>query len=644
MRLYDCEFKSLAFSQPPESSQPPPIKTQCRPNQHLFSIFTFYFPPNMFPPKTPLRDVTHLYANPCNRPTNEDLNPPHKPSKQFLSSTDDASQIFPQTSSTMRTPSTTHYHRIFSTQSTPIRSPNKRSSRNQFAPEPFAENVDLENSNAIYACSSSGSSSSARSSPSTATTSPINKPTRPVSLGNSSFHSSVFNPGWYSVHPVHALFQRQICQWGRQSVVSISPRMMIKDFISRENDIYRLYNDDQFGGPQLSCAFNNVDNSGQFLAATDEEGHVTILNTEHDRSDPAFLRTQWVAHENAVFDLAWSPDDKTIITASGDQTARLWDVETETRLAVFVGHACSIKSITFDPMDPKIFATGARDGNILIWDVRCTGVAVPQGDYVHRAADAIRKAHSGSPLETPIRKRRKRVGSLTPGRNASSQSVTAVKFLEHRPRLLASAGAANGIIKYWDTRSHGSFAFKDVPIPSETSSPSGTSKRPHGIASLSLDSRGARLFAASTDNHIYMYNAYNLGESARKFTSPGYECSSFYIRTSVSPDDRFIASGSTDKRLHVWEIDAPPGNLRNAIALKGHGREVTSVSWSRWRLDRLASCSDDSTVRVWNADRVMADRVRTAKLNREDNTTGSQNDPNIDLDVYGFADAEEKAG
>ncbi|KAG5457966.1 MAG: hypothetical protein BJ554DRAFT_1907, partial [Olpidium bornovanus] len=200
--------------------------------------------------------------------------------------------------------------------------------------------------------------------------------------------------------------------------------------------------------------------------------------------------------------------------------------------------------------------------------------------------------------------------------HTASQSVTAVKFLHHNPSVLASAGSSSEAIKYWDIRSYGSHAFKDRPLPVQSSEPITTSKRPHGVTSLSLDSRGTRLFASSKRSYvshsyaaipayfshvvetisilnrkrgcrrkffIYMYDAHKLGKPQRTFTSPSYDCSSFYIRTTVSPDDCFIASGSADDLIHIWEVDGPdPGN---SIRLGGHNGEVTGVSWSKRRFD-----------------------------------------------------------
>ena len=78
----------------------------------------------------------------------------------------------------------------------------------------------------------------------------------------------------------------------------------------------------------------------------------------------------WSAHNNAIFDIAWSPGESRLISASGDQSAALWDVKTASRLATFKQHRCSLKSVSFRPVDCHVFATGARDGSIMVWDDR----------------------------------------------------------------------------------------------------------------------------------------------------------------------------------------------------------------------------------------------------------------------------------
>lgn len=61
----------------------------------------------------------------------------------------------------------------------------------------------------------------------------------------------------------------------------------------------------------------------------------------------------WIAHNNAIFDVAWKPDDTWICTASADNTCKLWDVEKGKVTRTLIGHDASVKSIAFDPLNPS---------------------------------------------------------------------------------------------------------------------------------------------------------------------------------------------------------------------------------------------------------------------------------------------------
>jgi WD40 repeat protein len=72
-------------------------------------------------------------------------------------------------------------------------------------------------------------------------------------------------------------------------------------------------------------------------------------------------------HTGALRSAAFSPDGKRVVTASLDQTARLWDVETGKEIVALRGHTNAAWSATFSP-DGKRVATASED-RITLWDI-----------------------------------------------------------------------------------------------------------------------------------------------------------------------------------------------------------------------------------------------------------------------------------
>lgn len=76
------------------------------------------------------------------------------------------------------------------------------------------------------------------------------------------------------------------------------------------------------------------------------------------------------AHNNSIFDTKFRPNaNKQVLTASGDRSIVIWDLENEKYLErIDCGHSCSIKAVDF--YDTNVFVSGGRDGFIRLWDLR----------------------------------------------------------------------------------------------------------------------------------------------------------------------------------------------------------------------------------------------------------------------------------
>ncbi|KAJ1485312.1 WD40-repeat-containing domain protein [Baffinella frigidus] len=140
--------------------------------------------------------------------------------------------------------------------------------------------------------------------------------------------------------------------------------------------------------PPFCIKFGSGKRAGNLVTA-DEEGYVTLINTMVKRKEDGSHAYSWMAHRNAIFDVAFSDGDDLLATACGDQTVRVWELSSNhpELKATLRGHEGSVKSLQFRPGSQNELISGARslqfrpgsqnelisgarEGNIHLWDTR----------------------------------------------------------------------------------------------------------------------------------------------------------------------------------------------------------------------------------------------------------------------------------
>ncbi|MFY0625960.1 MAG: hypothetical protein JXR07_06690 [Reichenbachiella sp.] len=100
----------------------------------------------------------------------------------------------------------------------------------------------------------------------------------------------------------------------------------------------------------------------RYIAIGREKGDAIIW----DMIDKKLVRTI-SGHQSAITDLDFSPDDKLLLTASRDGTARIWDINESKRLPIILDdHEGWVMTACFDRSGSKIL-TGSRDKKIRVW-------------------------------------------------------------------------------------------------------------------------------------------------------------------------------------------------------------------------------------------------------------------------------------
>ncbi len=280
-----------------------------------------------------------------------------------------------------------------------------------------------------------------------------------------------------------------------------------------------------------------------------------------------------MGHTNAIVASSFSPDNKRILTASYDNTAKLWDANTGVLLANF-RHNDMLFGATFSPEGDKII-TFSNDKTAKIWDVN-SGSLIRLIDDVTLASFT----HDG-----------KKIITLSLDSTLKIWDAKSYKPLFDNLKLLATA---NSIDISQDNQR--------VVIATNDGSPQVWDIRTgHLIVTLKghrnrcfsavFSKDGNKIVSTSWDSTIKIWDAYT---GKNLFTLKGHNKE--VDRATFNMDGSKIISASHDNTAKIW--DAHSGALLINLLVNDHSLSQNSFFSPN---GALAVTTSDDGLKIWNA-------------------------------------------
>eukprot|EP00075_Anas_platyrhynchos_P033639 XP_027322892.1 guanine nucleotide-binding protein subunit beta-5 isoform X1 [Anas platyrhynchos] len=244
----------------------------------------------------------------------------------------------------------------------------------------------------------------------------------------------------------------------------------------------------------MACAYAP---SGCAIACGGLDNKCSVYPLTFDKNENMAAKKKSVAmHTNYLSACSFTNSDMQILTASGDGTCALWDVESGQLLQSFHGHGADVLCLDLAPSETgNTFVSGGCDKKAMVWDMR-SGQCIQSFETHDSDINSVRYYPSGDAF---------------------------------------ASGSDDATCRLYDLR-----ADREVAIYSKESII-------FGASSVDFSLSGRLLFAGYND---YTINVWDVLKGSRVSILFGHENRVSTLR--VSPDGTAFCSGSWDHTLRIW--------------------------------------------------------------------------------------------
>lgn len=321
--------------------------------------------------------------------------------------------------------------------------------------------------------------------------------------------------------------------------------------------------------------------------STDDGMRMQVVNALQQAVYSVRERDRLEGHQGNIGSVVFSPDRKTLASASEDNTVKLWNVKKHTLRKTLVGHQDGVHSLSFSP-DSKILASASNDGTVKLWNFF-------NGTLTKAPVLKTIKAHNDRVLSVTFSPDGKILASASQDGTVKlwdvnratelktltghSDLVLSVTFSPDGKTLASSSG--DRTVKLWNVEDNTVRTLKD---------------HRHWVRNVRFSPDGKVLASSSDDGTVKLWNVKD-GKLQKTLSGHNARVSGL----SFSPDGKTLASSGEDNTIKLWQVENLEGVLLET--LRGHSARVAEVSFSPDG-KTLASAGRDNTVRLWNLEDV----------------------------------------
>jgi WD40 repeat protein len=282
-------------------------------------------------------------------------------------------------------------------------------------------------------------------------------------------------------------------------------------------------------------------------------------------------------HKGSVMAASFSPDGTRVVTASVDGTARIWNATTSQSIATLMGHTDTIPAASFSPDGTRV-VTASRDNTARIWNA-ATGQPIATFTGHRDGVWAAAFSPDGTRVVTASADKTAQIWNAATGQpiatlTGHTDPVSAASFSPDSTRVVTAS---------WDKTARIWNAATGQLIATLTG-------HADSISTASFSADGIRVVTASDDKTARIWNAAT-GQSIATLTGH----TNRVVTASFSPDGTRVLTGAWDQTARIW--NAATG--QPIAILAGHTRQVVAASFSP-NGTQVVTGAWDKTARIWN--------------------------------------------